>query len=386
MRRSQTQTILVALDLTHQSGREHLSGFYKYADRKNVWEIQLVPSTERSYRPMVEDILRRGVDGIVMKGECVIDLADPLWRAGVPIVSIDRPQLEPQSPADVYVCNDNRMIGQTALRHFDTLGCFASYGFIPDPNGCEWSRVRGDEFCAAAAARHPHVPVSVAETPLRDWLAAQPKPLALFAAFDACAATALKVCRELKLKVPGDVAVLGVDNDVLICDHTRPKLSSINPDHEGQGFAAAVEMDRLLTARPEVPRTVVCPHLGIVERDTTKNVPPAVHLVREIDAYLDRSALGPLHVAEVVRHLGVSARLANLRYSRATGHSIREEIVRRRMKEAHRLLLATRYPIARIARRCGFSSAVVFTHLFVRRFGESPSDFRRRRGSQSGST
>ena len=63
-----TKRILVALDLTHQSGREHLAGFYSFADKKSNWEIRLVPSTEPSYLPMVERFLSEGVDGAIIKG------------------------------------------------------------------------------------------------------------------------------------------------------------------------------------------------------------------------------------------------------------------------------------------------------------------------------
>lgn len=370
------QRILVALDLTHQSGREQLSGFYRYADAKSDWEIRLVPSTEASYRPMIEDLIRQGIDGVVMKGECVTDLSNPIKDAGVPIVAIDRARRGQDEFAHVSICNDNRLIGRDAILHFDSLGRYAAYGFAPDPNDCEWSRVRGQVFCREATSRHPGVPVSVADASLSDWLVALPKPAAVFVAFDAHAATVLETCRELNLKVPGDIAVLGVDNDALICEHTRPKLSSIRPDHEGQGFAAARTLDRLLSGYDSESLTVVCPPLGVIERDTTENVPPAVLLVRAINTYLDQHALEPVSVAEIIRNVHVSARLANLRYAQAMGHSIREELIRRRLKEVQHLLLKTDYPIKRIAARCGFKSPVVLTHLFHKRTGMSLRDWR----------
>jgi LacI family transcriptional regulator len=374
-----TKRILVALDLTHQSGREHLSGFYSFADKKSNWEIRLVPSTEPSYLPMVERFLADGVDGAIVKGECVRPLASAIRRADIPVVAIDRPHSQKEDVADIYICNDNELVGRSAAQFFDTLGRFASYGFVPDPNNCEWSRTRGKAFLGACAAKHRSAKTSSAKGDLTEWLAALPKPAAVFTAFDPCAANVLEACRKAKLKVPKDVAVLGVDDDALICEHTRPKLSSVKPDSSGQGFAAAQALSRALHARgvsKKRSRTIVCPRLRIVERDSTATVPPAAQLVRNIIAYLDEHALEPIRVSDVVEHAGVSPRLANLRFSQTRGHSIQADIVERRLKEAKRLLSATDWSMKRIAERCGFKSQIVLAHLFSSRFGKSMRQWR----------
>ncbi len=374
-----TKRILVALDLTHQSGREHLSGFYSFADKESNWEMRLVPSTEPSYLPMVEQFLSEGVDGAIVKGECVLPLAKAIRKAGIPVVAIDRPHSQKEDVADVYVCNDNALIGRSAAQFFDTLGRFASYGFVPDPNNCEWSRTRGKAFLGACAAKHRSAKTSSAKGDLAEWLAALPKPAAVFTAFDPCAANVLEACRKAKLKVPKDVAVLGVDDDALICEHTRPKLSSVKPDSSGQGFAAAQALSRALHARgvsKKRSRTIVCPRLRIVERDSTATVPPSAQLVRNIVAYLDAHALEPIRVSDVVDYAGVSPRLANLRFSQTHGHSILADIVERRLKEAKRLLSATDWSMKRIAERCGFKSQIVLAHLFSSRFGKSMRQWR----------
>lgn len=368
--------ILVALDLTHQSGREHLAGFYRYADKKDNWEVRLVPSTEESYLPMIRQFLSDRIDGVIIKGECVPAAKAAIQAANVPTVSIDKP-VRDMSAKDTYICNNNENIGCAAAQFFASLGRFAAYGFVPDPNDCEWSQIRGKAFCDSLNAKYPEVSVSVATSPLSEWLSALPKPAALFAAFDQCASTVLDCCRELKIKVPRDVIVLGVDDDALVCEHTRPKLSSIRPDHEGQGFAAARELDKLLSSKkPAKPKTIICSHIGITERDSTAVVPPAVHLVREAKTYIAAHALEGIRVEEVVRHLGVSARLANLRFSQAVGHSIRDELVLRRLNEAKRLLEDTEYPQKRIAQRCGFKSTIILSHLFRTHFGKSMRDWR----------
>lgn len=378
MKMEECKHILVALDLTHQSGREHLAGLYRYTDKKENWEIRLVPSTEESYLPMVRRFLSERIDGVVVKGECVPTIREAICAAGVPTVVIDRPVFDDAFAGLTYICNDNDGIGRAAAQFFASLGQFASYGYIPDPNNCEWSQIRGKAFCNSLAARHKDTPISIATEPLADWLVALPRPAALFAAFDQCASTVLECCRALKIKVPGDIIVLGVDDDALICDHTRPKLSSIRPDHVEQGFAAARELDRLLSRRRQtIARTILCPHLGITERDSTHTVPPAAHLVREAMSFISAHAFEGIRVADVVKRLGISARLANLRFSQAVGHSIRDELVHRRLAEAKRLLEQTSYTQRRIAQKCGFKSTIVLSHLFHAHFGFSMRDWRK---------
>ena len=396
MQRKKDKRILVALDLTHESGRAHLNGFYRYADKQPEWEVRIVPSTEASYAPMVKEIVAAGIEGAVIKGECVPALAETIFAARVPVVSIDKPGRAGPRRANAYVVNDNARIGLAAAQYFKRLGRFAAYGFVPDPNDCEWSQMRGRAFTEAVAhllgadacRRYTPPPDDGTGAPtfrsgLSRWLAALPKPAAVFAAFDQCAATVLEECRDNRLKVPSEIAVLGVDDDALVCEHARPKLTSIRPDHARQGYEAARELNRLMS-RPgggamRRGGPLALTHIGITERDSTTFVPQGLRIVREITAYLDEHALTPIRVADIVAHAGVSERLANLRYSELTGHSIQEELINRRLAEAKRLLKETALPLARISSRCGFKSQIVLAHLFRKHVGQSMSDWRRAR-------
>jgi transcriptional regulator GlxA family with amidase domain len=152
------------------------------------------------------------------------------------------------------------------------------------------------------------------------------------------------------------------------------------PDHAGQGFAAARELDRLLSGKARRRNDIVCRHIGISERDSTAVISPGVRIVREVNTYLDGHALKPIRVADIVAHVGVSSRLANLRYSKATGRSIQEELITRRLTEAKRLLEKTSWPMTRIAIRCGFKSSIILAHLFSSHFNMSMSAWRNTHG------
>ena len=377
MKPKKRRRILVVFNLTYQSGREQLDGFFHYADLREDWDVLVVPSTDESYGPMAKSFLAKGVDGAVIKSESSESICESIVGSGIPVVAIDRPRSTVPCRADAYVVNDNALIGRAAAVHFDSLGRFASYGFVPQGASREWSQSRGAAFRAAVEESHRDAEVSEQTGPLADWLVSLAKPAAVFAAFDLCAAEVIGVCHELRLDVPKDVAVIGVDNDTTLCEHTKPKLTSIRPDHVGQGFAAAKELDRLLSGKAKRRDSITCPPIGISVRDSTATVSPGVHIVREVNAYLDKHAFEPIRVADVVASTRVSARLANLRYSEATGHSIQAELVARRLAEVKRLLSSTDWQMSRIALQCGFKSQTVLANLFAAHCGMSMSDWRR---------
>ena len=180
--------ILVVFNLTYQSGREQLDGYFRYADCHGNWDTLVVPSTDESYGQMTKSILKRGIDGAIVKSESTESFEADVFAADIPVVAIDRPRISRPYNADAYVVNDNEQIGREAARHFDSLGRFASYGFLPQEDNREWSQIRGAAFRAAVEGRHRDAKVSERRGPLADWLAALPKPAAVFAAFDLCAA------------------------------------------------------------------------------------------------------------------------------------------------------------------------------------------------------
>ena len=292
--------ILAALDLSHQSGREQLSGIYQYADTNTHWQISMVPGTESIYAAIINRMIAsREIDGAILKAD-VPSVADHMAGSDVPVSFIDMPR----SPTlhmrrnSAFILNDNAAIGEAAADHFCSLGRFASYAYLPPNLELEWSRVRERAFFARLAENgrkgfakppsHYGEDFEYAQRELAEWLAALPKPVAVFASFDMLAAHVVACCREMGIAVPDSVAVIGVDNDRIVCEHSRPQISSIRPNHEMQGFEAARQLDRLLwSRRTRAKATIVCcPHLGIVERGSTAALSPGLQLVERARAYI----------------------------------------------------------------------------------------------------
>jgi LacI family transcriptional regulator len=182
--------------------------------------------------------------------------------------------------------------------------------------------------------------------------------------YDPYAVQAINVCREHGISVPKQVSILGVDNDGLLCEFANPPLSSIQPDHERAGFLAAKELDALMTRPSHKPRTLVSPVLGVVERESTKPLTPAAHLIRKASQFIhDQTAKG-ISVTDVAAHLKISRRLADQRFREIEGSSIHRTIEDRRMELAEKALSETNRPLRLIAQESGYKSVKTFEAAF----------------------
>ena len=114
----------------------------------------------------------------------------------------------------------------------------------------------------------------------------------------------------------------------------------------------------------------------IVERQSAKPVTPATRLVEQATAFIRRNALKGIGAMDVVNHLGVSRRLADVRFRQFTGQSILAAILKVRLDEVKRRLRDTNTPIAKIAAACGFRGENYAKKLFKSRFGVSMSVWR----------
>lgn len=371
--------VIVAFTLGGAAGRSCLSGVFDYVNEGHDWNIQLVQNPDELTRPFVEAAVRDGVAGVITGFRVRTDGLAALETAPVPVVFTDYPRSAAPDPArrNFLLRNDDVAIGREGARHLLSRGAFRSFAFVPTPETRRWSVLRERGF-RLALAEAGVVPRRLRpDAALADALASLPRPAAVMAATDVMAVRVVEACHAARLAVPEQVAVLGVDDDELLCNSVRPTLSSVRPDHERLGRLGAEVLDGLM-ARGRPPKGVPShvPGLGVVERDSTRTVPPAGRLVREALAYIRAHAAKGVTVEDVVRHLGVSRRLAYLRFRQMHGKPIHAAILDVRLALARQRLSRTDAPLARIAADCGFGSANRLSHLFAERFGLSPGAFR----------
>lgn len=372
---------------------ECLRGIKHYADSVGGWQLVTSPPSLRSAGE--EDIhlpaLRawRG-DGVVA---CLASAAEVRLAARLPMPVVNLSGWQPPGKGVPRVNADHRAIGRVAAEHLLSLGMrhFAYYGM----EGPWFSAERERGFVTRLAeAGHAcevfrqqldegaHRDWQTRHARLSRWLAALPRPVGLLAVHDYRARVILELCARQGLAVPGDIAVLGVDNDPITCDYCVPTLSSVSRDPFACGQMAAELLDRLMQGQP-MPHddTFVAP-AGIVARASTNFFHDSDPIIRRVASHAARHVATPFTVAALARSLNLSRRTLELKFRDQLGVTPLAYLRRCRVNRAKTLLIAPDGPrtLDQIARTCGFRSLRVFRDAFRAETGMLPTAFRDRHG------
>jgi LacI family transcriptional regulator len=208
------------------------------------------------------------------------------------------------------------------------------------------------------------------------WIRDLPKPIGLLACDDDRGREVMEACRAAGAQVPEDVAVMGVDNDELLCDLSDPPLSSVAFDTERAGYEAAALLGGLMLGRIREPRRILVEPMYVVARRSTDVLALDDRAVAAALRFIHDTAGRPIGVGEVIRQVPLSRRTLELRFRRVVGRSIHEEIQRVRLERARQLVAETDLSIGMIAENCGFAGAGHLTRSFARTFGLPPSRYR----------
>jgi LacI family transcriptional regulator len=218
-------------------------------------------------------------------------------------------------------------------------------------------------------------------------LKALPKPAAIFVANDVRGRQVLDSCLKAGVAVPQEAAVLGVDNDEMLCETTHPQMSSIQMNTEQMGFEAARVLDGMMRgcrrgAHKQVVLTYGFSHL--VTRHSTETVQIGDALVARALEFIRINAGIAVSVNDLIEHLRVSRRSLETRFKSVMGRTVYAEIMRVRLERVQTLLRETPMTIEAIAESCGFVSASHLGAVFRNHFDMTLSSFRR--GTNAGKT
>jgi LacI family transcriptional regulator len=210
------------------------------------------------------------------------------------------------------------------------------------------------------------------------WVQRLPKPVGIFASTDIWGVQLAEVCRQTGLRVPEDVALVGVDNDDLLCEVARPSLSSIALPTERIGFEAAALLDRILARERPSLRPRLLPPIGVVARQSSDvlalddpEVAAAVRFIREHS----HTSIG---VKDVLRAVTISRRSLERRFQAALDRTVWEEIRRAHLERAKSLLAGTAMPMWAVAEQAGFSDPRQLSVVFRQETGLTPTAYRGR--------
>jgi LacI family transcriptional regulator len=198
----------------------------------------------------------------------------------------------------------------------------------------------------------------------------------VLAAWDGRAVQVLQACRRIGVAVPDELAVLGVDNDELLCDLADPPLSSVATGILEIGSLAAELLSRMMAGEriPPGPRPVR--PSGVVIRQSTDMLAIDDRPVSDALRFIRESAGRTICVEDVLRVVPLSRRVLESRFRRLVGHTPHEEIVRVRLRRVEELLIETDLPLKSIASRTGFPSVQYLICAFKQRNGVTPGRYR----------
>lgn len=376
--------VALLIETSNRYGRDLLYGVRDWMREGGRWAVRF---TEQARGAAVPRWLAdwRG-DGIIARVDSP-EIAEALRGTGLPVVDVSAERDASEFPR---VSIDNPAVARLAAEHLARKG-FSHFAYCGDERFL-WSRQRGAEFdrCVQAAGhacaffapgvKARRAPGSDAEhRAIAEWLAELPKPIGVFACYDGRAQQVLEACQARGLHVPDDVAVLGVDNDEVLCELCSPPLSSVQPNARRTGFEAAAMLARMMAARRSVrAETRFVDPVRVVERQSTDVVSVTDARVAAALKFIRQHACEGVNVADVLRAVPMSRTLLEQKFQALLGHSPHRQIVHAKIERARHLLVESEVSIAVVAELAGFSDASYLSVAFRRETGESPYAFRAR--------
>lgn len=333
-------------------------------------------------------------DGALLNCLSTTEVAQRLLRQGVPTIRLGR-FAHPDDHLMPAVIPDWIAMGRLAADHFAQRG-FRHVGFMGrDP----WRDFRPlyDGLAQRAAELGVQCHLLLLESPenrprstagisamevqkmrLQTWWRSVPTPLGMLATADQAAHRYCQWAMECGLRVPEDIAILGVGNDAFVCEGAVVPLSSIVLDQRRLLDRALDCLRRLvLGEKLEQPTIGISSQVIVTRRSTDVLAATDPHVVQTLRFMWDHVA-DNLSVEEIVASVPVSRRKLERAFKYDVGRGIAEEYRRRRLEEACKLLVSTDLPIAEVAQTLHFASDHQFFRAFRTAYRTTPAQYRRR--------
>lgn len=377
--------VALLIETSNAYARGLLRGVVAFIREHEPWSLYLGEHSRREQPPAWLGDWQG--DGIIARIETPA-MAKALRRLKIPIVDVSAARLIPALP---WIETDDAAFAQMAFDHLRERG-FKRFAFCGDPR-FNWSRWRAEHFQRAAAAAGEQCFIyAPAKRFVRDeaalmedlaqWLQQLPKPIGLMACYDIRGQQVLDACRRLNIAVPDEVAVIGVDNDELLCELSHPPLTSVIPNTQHTGYRAAALLGQLMSGRRMQPQTCLVPPLGIATRQSTDVVAVDDRSVALAMRFIREHACEGINMKDVLQAVPQSRRRLENQFRRFFGRTPHEEILRVQVEKAKHLLRQTDLALPEIAERAGFAHSEYLSVAFKRLAGLPPSQYRagQRRG------
>lgn len=372
--------VLLMIESSRESGRQFIAGVAEYAQHFGPWRFHWQPG---GLKGLARPLGQFRYDGVILR-----DVADlkAVRAAGVPAIVLGH--TKGHVPGTVFVGVNNEAVSQAITSHLRQRGfrhfAFCGYHQVP------WSEARQESYCRVLLEEgFPTDCFLVPRKAMQDltgvgrraqlkrWLRSLPRPVALMAANDELGEQLIALCKEAEIRVPEACAVIGADNDPVVCGLSDPPLSSVNIRFREAGYRAAAALDRLMKGQAPGSWSIVAEAGDVVERQSSNIIAVEDPAVAKALRFIHQHARGPVPVRDIARASGVSRRVLEQRFRQTLSRSVLQQ--HRQVRAAHiaRFLTETDLPLAQIAEQTGFSQLSHFTRFFRDLRAQTPAAYRR---------
>jgi LacI family transcriptional regulator len=375
--------VALLIETSNRYGRDLLYGVRDWSRTGDRWAMRFTEQARLA--PLPSWLAEWRGDGIIARVDSP-QIAAALRRTGLPVVDVSAERFASEFPR---VSVDNAAVARLAAEHLMAKG-FRHFAYFGDAHFL-WARQRGEAFRRVLAAAGKNCGVfegarATAKRPgfdaeiraMADWLATLPRPLGVFACYDSRAQQVIEACQTRDWAVPDEIAVLGVDNDEVLCELCSPPLSSVQPNARRTGYEAAAMLARMMRGEYPGTQTRYVEPVRVVERQSTDVVSVADERVARALRFIREHVGEGIDVSDVLRVAPMSRTLLERKFKAALGHSPHRQIVQQRIARAKHLLVESEISIAVVAELAGFDSASYLSVAFRRETGESPYAYRSR--------
>ncbi|EKJ98963.1 xylose operon regulatory protein [Rhodopirellula baltica SH28] len=377
------KAVALLIETSNAYARGLLGGIASYIHEHDLWSIYLVEQERGAAPPSwLNDW---DGDGLIARIENE-EIATSVRNLKIPVVDVSAARRIPNIP---WVETNDVAIGELAYQHFRERG-FENFAFCGESR-FNWSILRRQAFEARVKEdgfqcqsfnfnvddRRPQS-LKRERDRLAEWVLSLQHPIGVLACYDIMAQKILDVCRLHGIKVPSELALLGVDNDELLCDLCTPPLSSVVPAAHQTGREAASLLDAMMRGEEVHAEPHLIEPLGVATRQSTDvlaikdpEIAAAVRFIRD-------HCCDGINVQDVVKKVPLSRRVFESRFLALMGRTPHQEITRRRIERVRYLLIETDLTLVQISRRTGFQNHEYMSVAFRRAMGHPPATYRRK--------
>ena len=382
MNRRNFQEVALALPMGVHHLEQVVLGVQDFA-RENRLDWQYITS------PDTHNLPPSALDG--WQGDAVIALVNTeedaavLSRLDCPVVNISGARAASEFPR---VRLDYRSVGTMAAEHLLDRGFqrFAYYGIDSvwysdqiqegfkrriERSGAGCRVFIADSTMSRDVAWQHHT------LALEDWLQTLEPQTGVMAAHDPRAAMLIRACQRVRLRVPEDIAVIGMNNDRTTCELSEPGITSVARNSRYLGYQVGQLLSELLAGtEPPIDDRIIAPS-KIVERSSTRTLAIRSRELERVISYIDANIERGFTVQDLCEHVRRSRRWLEYAFKKELRTTPHQFVSETRVKHAKRLLSdPKRYKLKQVASMSGFAGTKQMSVVFKRSTGTTPRQFR----------